>query len=886
VKGIIKKYRDLVEKLEKDASLNKSTKDNIKRCMAIYVNGEILKAFDAYIRRPNVVITPDMIAFFYLHIQMSGAANECLSRSYTDACPELRGVLFDETSDGKGAPRLLRFAGAHSESLAGLLNGFTPRLLRDYIDIIEEILPVIKKDILTRIPSLTTELNRAVAIDFSPMQPVEFSSPKFTLTTQKANTRRILESLKVIDIIEPILKQHTEFYNSDTGQSLVIMARQIFANNIHELQNDNDIYVSLKSWAQNNNASLAELRQYRNKSSHGFVLWEIQHNPIKLRFNCIRLVVNMRGELLEHLATMSPGGHAVYLNKPALENKVREEDCVLTYTAAKNKLPPLTKKTKVRTKQADLKDPDFDDDALFDKQVQQDKMMKGLIAKLAKFCDSYIYKSRLREDPIELFATVIPELEKIYEVIPGKAIKGINIPLIAHMKERQALVQDDNGVQYWKCYMEASIGFQVDYQGCMLAKTTSYPFGFDKGVELYFIGMLFRMFASEVDLFKSPENLSLFNQTIQRAIDLGTSVNSLIQISTGLTDVLSYAVAANLPKEVIVLLLENGAKVTQVLENQTQIGVLHYSARLRPDILPLILQQGANPLDAFYDPGELVAVTSSIFYDVFASYDCPLKSRMKSLEILYPYIYQKYGGEALLANMSFPIIYHGDPESLKRVKWDAIHTMDIYFKAILSIREESFEFFEKVPGAGNNIASIQYSFTGGLRVKQNDVQRRQLLKTKLAATVPCLILHQKVETVLSNPKYSFYRLILNDEIEIMVQEIARLNLPNAILEAMGIDGDKTETHNGKQFTAVEFALDLGLMPLALYLGRVRAFCQAPSVVRCSDMASYFFIMETCLYNVLNANFTFKYNSESSVFNIIGDYWGRGVEHQNVAHHCL
>jgi len=81
MKQIIEKYKMLMDALENATDIDRVTEANLRRCLAIYVNGEILIAFNGYTKKHNI-ISADIIAFFYLHLQMSGAANESLSRDF------------------------------------------------------------------------------------------------------------------------------------------------------------------------------------------------------------------------------------------------------------------------------------------------------------------------------------------------------------------------------------------------------------------------------------------------------------------------------------------------------------------------------------------------------------------------------------------------------------------------------------------------------------------------------------------------------------------------------------------------------------------------------------------------------------------------------------
>jgi hypothetical protein len=104
MKQVIEKYKALTDALENESRLDSVTKADLKKCLAIYINGQILLAFHSYAKK-HKVLSADMIAFFYLHLQMSGAANEAFSKGFTSLHPELSKMLFDNTSNGKGAPR-------------------------------------------------------------------------------------------------------------------------------------------------------------------------------------------------------------------------------------------------------------------------------------------------------------------------------------------------------------------------------------------------------------------------------------------------------------------------------------------------------------------------------------------------------------------------------------------------------------------------------------------------------------------------------------------------------------------------------------------------------------------------------------------------------------
>jgi ankyrin repeat protein len=825
MKDIVKKYQDTAQKLEQDLSLNKSIKDNIKRCLAIYINGEILRAFYHHVQQSCVVVSPDMIAFFYLHVQMSGAANECLSRNFTDAHPKLKDVLFDQTADGSDAPRILRFAGAHSESLSALLNSYTPRLLSDYIDIIEEILPELEKVILSRVPSLASELGRVVKIDFFAMQQVDVSSAKFRLTSPHTHTGRILESLKAIDIIAPILKQHAEFYKSESGQSFAIMARQIFANIIHELQKDDETFDALKSWAQDNNVSLAELRAYRNKSAHGFVMWEIQYNPIKLRFNCLRLVVAMRKILLELLEEASPDHHLRYLNKPVLENKVAEEDCVLEAPLEENGRPTPDRR-KARKKKPVAATEDFCIRESEGGDAEKNALISTMVFKIVQFIGYGKTQER-----IKLFKMILEGLERANSLPQEReAFRAyINAPLSA-VQIKRGKKSTSNGYRDTTYHMlfvdtdgnEATISIDL----C----DKKYPKGIKK-FQLNIVSGLLYLLQIEKQAFSKKENLDLCKEVLQAAFDLCATPNIKLQGRRSEIDALSFIVFEQLPEELVPFLIENGASINNAVDDKMYLSSLNYAARSRPNLVMLLLQAGCNPLDIVYDPSTDTPCTSSIFYDVYTTPEADLMLRMRSLKILFPYIYQIYGEEALLTNMRIP--------------------MNFINGVVITAR--------------NIILKMK---------KEND------------PSLQCLLLHQKVETVLTNPRFNFYKLILNDEIEIMVQEIERLGSSQEILVAMGIADGVEEARDDKKWTAVEFAVDMGLIPLAVYLGRVRAFCQAPSVSACNDMARYFSNMEVVLYNVLNINLKSKCGYGPSVLDHIIDYWGRGAEQQSVAHYCL
>jgi len=74
-----------------------------------------------------------------------------------------------------------------------------------------------------------------------------------------------------------------------------------------------------------------------------------------------------------------------------------------------------------------------------------------------------------------------------------------------------------------------------------------------------------------------------------------------------------------------------------------------------------------------------------------------------------------------------------------------------------------------------------------------------------------------VLTVLTDPGFSFYKLVLHDEVGIIRQEIARLGSSQTVLAAMGVN-------NGNSFTALDFAAELGLTKVHKYLKQEHDRC--------------------------------------------------------------
>jgi len=830
MKQIVTKYCKLNEMLEEESAIDDFTRDNLRKCLKIYINGEILLAFNEYVQKSEAVITADMIAFFYLHLQMSGAANEALSRGFTDLYPALRRVLFDETADGKGAARLPRFASAHSKSLAGLLNDFTPALLRDYMLELKEIMPALRKSIVSCVPALREGLSTPVEIKFMPMMVVAFSSPQFMINAQQANASCLLESVKAIDIITSILspEHQKEFNNSHTAQALIIMARQIVANNIFEL---------LKSGVMKNSVNFVALRKFRNCSAHGFVMWEIQNNPVQLWFNCRRLVLGARDILVGQLVVLSPTAYRNYLNPPSLELKVSGEPRLLI----QNKEPTRAKKKPARSVVSRVQETD---DCTFlvpyTKQAEQNRIIRNLTASLIAPDNCY-------EDLIVTLNRILTGLKPARAIAPDSFIYSINEPLIGIPKSitRGAADFCDEAVCSVQVDQQRSFRLSVEF-------SRGHNIGGLKEVKFYMIGLIFMRFADKLNLLDDTKNLQLFKKTLKQVFDFGASPNVTIQTIAGLIDILAFAIFKNFPVEIISLLLEHGANVDFIVRNRPYVNALTSAARSRPDIVPLLLHAGANPLDLIYDHNNLCK--SSLFYDILVAGSSPIEARKLSLKILFPFVFQKYGEEALLAIINTPATIY-----------------PIGTKPIVSMVSKVYALAKSLPSRAQRLLNRE-------PLKPGEMVQEDIL--------PVTILHRKVETVLTNPRFNFYKLILNDEIGILLQEISMLKLPKAILAAMGITDSGEEAFEGERFTAADFAGEMGLMPLAAYLGRVRAFCQSPSVIRHNNIDGYFSLMETCLYNILGVNFSCKYASERSIFDIVIDYWGRGIECQNVAHYCL
>ncbi len=772
MKNIIDKYRLLNEMLDDAPGVDDVTKDDLRKCLAIYINAEILIAFNQYAGQQKT-ITADMIAFFYLHLQMSGAANEALNRGFTDSNLELQVALFDDTADGKGAARLSRFAGAHATSLSTLINDFTPALLRKYMQELEEIKLVLGRCILSHVATLSDALLSPVEIGFTPMPVVDASSPQLRVNTQNAKASCLLESVKAIDILAPILSEERqeEFNKSHTAQALAIMGRLIFANNIFSLHGHDPVF--------------AELRQFRNRSAHGLVMWEIQNNPLKLRFNCIRLVLKMRGTLLAQLEAISPDTHESCTNPPIVEIHVRDESCSSQTSASQAKV-------RKKKKPAESKEPHVSKEANIEflkKRAEQSYDIKLLIIKL-------LNNRKVATDEIMTLKLVIGALEVIHLPFPELHIGGINGAVIATRVKGSKIVEvDDNLI---KCQMQAVIGakgfwdpkYTEDSTFWMGVMKSKYPFGIDKA-PFYLIGEILQVFAGARAMRLQEEvYLNLLKRTLKMAFDFGASPNVMISTFYGELDVLSFAIYSNFPKDIIELFLDHGANVNIRVLNRSYISPLNHAARSRPDIVPLLLEAGANPTVMVYDPHQVPLLKSSLIFDVVSMQDVKIDLRLSSLRILIPYMYQKYGEQALLTNIDAPVTEY--PKGGKII----VHKVETLYRE----------------------AGMQ---TAKQRAALPPEKRDRFVQEDI---LPCILLRKKVREVLTNPKLTFYKLILNDEIGIMVQAIDRLALPKDILAAMGMTGDKTEMHSGKRFTAVEFALELGLLPLSMYLNRVWAYC--------------------------------------------------------------
>jgi len=775
LKQVIIKYTEILTLLDDLSDIDDVTRDNIKSCLAIYANGEILRAFNRYVHQHGAVVTADMIAFFYLHIQMSGAANECLSKTFTTSCRKLGAVLFDETPDGKGAARLSRFAGAHSTSLCVLLQGFTPKLLEDYMKIIEEVLPVIKSSILKHASSLDKVLSKNVEITFLPMHGVDFSSPKFMVAAQQADAGCLLESIKAIDILAPILSEEQQdgFFESASGQALAIMARQVVANNIFTL---------VKSGSLSPSADFAKLRHYRNHSAHSFVMWEIQNNPTKLRFHCIRFLVGIREFFVGSLNSISADILYNYLNSQSIEIKMREEDKPpksamekgnTTRPKVKNTKKDKGRNNKPASAYMDLFDPA--DDKLLGAQIAQGKKMRELIVSIIRFYDTKSALSIGSDNPIAILRNVIPALEAIHAIIPEDVVHNINEPLIAKNKGKPKVLNIRNE-EFLECYIEFLDDQNNSYLIKMVACKANYKNGLQE-VNFCLINALFFLFYKNIALLNDGENCNLFMQTLQKAFDYGASPNVTIQCDSGLMDILSFAIMKDYPTNVIIQLLENGANINQVIGNRLYFGSLSQAVYSRPDIVPHLLQAGANPLDLIYDPYVVPRRRCSIFYCILATAQSPIELRMASLKILYPYVFQKYGEEALLVNMNAPI--------------------KTYHKGRIQVQE----------------LRVFYDYIS----KMTDFEQLSFM--------PAILLHKKVQTVLTNPRFSFYKLVLHDEVGIIRQEIARLGSSQAVLAAMGVNND-----NG--FTVLNFAAELGLTEMHVYLKQEHDKCLGikPAVV--------------------------------------------------------
>jgi len=769
MKQIRNKYILLKEILDDVSDIDDFTKADLRKCLAIYVNCEILIAYNQYVEK-HKLITTDMIAFFYLHLQMIGAANEALSRGFTDSNPELSRVLFDDTSDGKGAPRLSRFAGAHSTSLTALINDFSPALLRQYMQVIAEIKLEIEGAIVSRVPSLGIGLHNKVKIDFTPMQVVNVSSPQFRVNTQQADAFCLLESVKAIDVIAPLLsaERQDEFCNSHTAQALVIMARQIFANNMFELHNDND-------------PAFAKLRQLRNCSAHAFVMWEIQNNPLKLRFNCIRLILEMRDDLIAQLQEESPDIHESYVNPQVVKIHVTDESSSSQSNASQ---PNVQKKKKKPAESKEPPAPKEDNSEFLATRAEQRHYIKLLIIKLMQ-CKTADAESTLNK--------VIGTLEQLHMAFPQLSIDGINDAVTATRVKGSQIVKAEN--ELLLCQMQLTQEpFDATEQRkvvtfIMGVNADKYPYGINV-TKRYLVSGILLLYSNRTDLLKVDRHLNLLKRALKMAFDCGASPNGVTATWYGERDILSFTIYNNFPREIIELLLEHGANINKVVLNRSYISPLNYAARSRPDIVPLLLEAGANPTDMVYDPDRVPLIKSSLIYDLIAVMDIKINLRLASLRILVPYMYQKFGKQALLTNIDAPIKLYPAKGKVIVLKSEEVYTAS---------RLQTAEHRASLPPE-----------------KRSPFVQEDIL--------PCLLFREKVRTVLTNPKLSFYKLILNDEIGIMVDAIFKLASPTEILAAMGIAGDKTETHNGRRFTAVEFALELGLFPLYQYLNRVRAYC--------------------------------------------------------------
>ncbi len=833
MKQIIEKYKMLMDALEDSTDIDRVTRDDLRKCLAIYVNGEILIAFNNYTKKQKI-ISADMIAFFYLHLQMSGAANESLRRDFTGLHSDLSDVLFDNTVDGKGAARLSRFAGAHSTSLSALLNGFNPKLLHDYILLMKDVRAEIERCILSYLPKLGEVLRQVAEISFSPMLRVDFSSPQFKINAQQIEASCLLESVKSIDIAASIFDEtvQTEFLNSASGQALAIMARQIVANNV---------FILLKNGTLSHHADFTELRQYRNCSAHGIVMWEIQDNPVQLRFNCMRLVLCARDTLVSQLKVLSPTVYGDYLNPPNVELKVSEEPCELTQqvekTKVKKKKNKLPKSVVLHTSQEKENSECL---VLFEKQTKQSIIMRNLIASF--------YNNSRKVDAIMKLKSVLETLNSCHAIIPESFIHGINESLVG--KATRNLVNNGRYYSYIRFSDDQGV---APFDVALHFDPVAYPSGF-KEVNLNFIfAPLSLMTEGNMALFNKQENLALFKQVLQKAFDHRASPNCVIQAHNGLYSILSFAIINNFPADVIAFLLENGANVNNIIGNTLCVSPLTHAVIRSPDIVPLLLHAGANPLDITYDPNAPLNDKSSIFYDILSELHVPAAVRNRSLKILCTHAFQKYGGKALLASMNAPLKLY------KPNKKPELHDIS-----------KLYELIESLP------------------TREQLLRNPELYQAKFTRedAMPVLVLHQKVVTVLSNPRFDFYKLILNGEIEILVQEIVSLNSPKKILAAMGIAEGVEEVHSGKKFPADQFASDLGLMPLALYLGRVRSFCLAPSLKMCTSMTNYFSRMETCIYSCFPKEFSCMHSSGPSIFALVADYWGMKAGRQSVAYHCL
>jgi len=743
-------------------------------------------------------------------------------------------VLFDNTADGKGAARLSRFAGAHSTSLSALLNSFTPKLLHDYILLMKDIRTEIERCILSYLPKLGDVLRQVAQIGFSPMPCVDFSLPQFKVNAQQIDASCLLESVKSIDIAASVFDAAVQvsFLNSDSSQALAIMARQVVANNI---------FILLKNGALKRSAEFDKLRQYRNCSAHAYVMWEIQDNPVQLRFNCMRFVLGARDTLVSQLKALSPTIYGDYLNPPNVELKVCEEPSELTQqvekTKVKKKKNKLPKSVVLHTGQEKENSECL---VLFEKQTKQSILMRNLIASF--------YNHSSKEDAIIKLKSVLETLDSCHASIPESFIHGINESLVG--KAKRNLVNKGKYFSYIRFGDDQGI---APFDVVLHFDPEAYPSGF-KEVNLNFIfAPFFLMTEGNMALFNQQENLALFKQVLQKAFDYGASPNCVTQAHNGLYSVLSFAIINNFPEDVIAFLLENGANVNNIIGNKLCINPLAYAAKVSPNIVSLLLQAGANPLDITYDPNGSLHDKSSIFYDILSELHISAELRNRSLKILCTHAFQKYGGKALLASMKAPFklyVPNKKPE---------LHDISKLYKAI-----------ESLPTRG--------------QLRRNP----ELYQAPFAKedTMPVLVLHQKVVTVLSAPRFDFYKLILNDEIEILVQEIVSLNSPKKILAAMGIVKGIEEVHSGKKFTAVDFAADLGLTLLSEYLDRVRSFCLAPSVIGCGDMSNYFSSIKASAYTFLPGGFSSPHSSGFSVVGLINDYWGMTAERQSVAYHCL